>query len=144
MFRWICLFAILCSVLSAEDWPQWRGVNRDGKSGETGLLAAWPRGGPPAVWKAQGLGEGYSSVAVVGNRLCLYCDSWDGNLWIDHDPERPGLVVAAGDSGHGFKFAPALGKLIADIVERKPSPYAQRFAWRARGELAAEEARFTG
>jgi glycine/D-amino acid oxidase-like deaminating enzyme len=85
-----------------------------------------------------------ADAPVVGNRLCLYCDSWDGNLWIDHDPERPGLVVAAGDSGHGFKFAPALGKVIADIVEHKPSPYAERFAWRARGELRAEDARFTG
>jgi outer membrane protein assembly factor BamB len=52
-----------------EDWPQWRGPNRDGKSGETGLLRSWPEGGPELVWAAEGLGEGYSSVAVVGGRV---------------------------------------------------------------------------
>lgn len=41
---------------------------------------------------------------------------------IDHDPAYESLVVAAGDSGHGFKFAPVLGDLIADIVE-VPSPF---------------------
>src|SRR5450759_5188295 len=70
MFR--SLFPItlsLCTIALAADSPQWRGPNRDGKSTETGLLAQWPAGGPRLVWKAQGLGEGYSSFAVVGNRL---------------------------------------------------------------------------
>jgi len=70
MFRSVCLIAVSLGTLApAADWPQWRGPNRDGKSAETGLLAAWPAGGPHLVWKAQGLGEGYSSFAVVGNRL---------------------------------------------------------------------------
>jgi outer membrane protein assembly factor BamB len=60
---------LLCANASAADWPQWRGPNRDGKSPETGLLASWPKGGPRLVWKAQGLGEGYSQFAVVGSRL---------------------------------------------------------------------------
>jgi glycine/D-amino acid oxidase-like deaminating enzyme len=81
---------------------------------------------------------------VVGSRLCLYSDTWDGNFWIDHDPDRPGLVVASGGSGHGFKFAPLLGPLIADVVEGKPNPYAGRFAWRSRGELTTEAARSVG
>ncbi|MBI1880667.1 MAG: FAD-dependent oxidoreductase [Chloroflexi bacterium] len=86
---------------------------------------------------------GLADAPLLGSRLCLYCDTWDGNLWIDHDPERPGLVVAVGDSGHGFKFAPVLGGLIADVVERKPNPYAARFAWRPRGRLTTEEARYS-
>jgi outer membrane protein assembly factor BamB len=53
----------------AADWPQWRGINRDGISAETGLLDSWPAGGPHLVWKTKGLGEGYSSFAVVGGRL---------------------------------------------------------------------------
>ena len=56
-------------MLQAADWPQWRGPNRDGKSAETGLLQEWPKGGPRLLWRAEGLGEGYSSFAVVGNRL---------------------------------------------------------------------------
>ena len=53
----------------AIDWPQWRGPNRDGISAETGLLESWPAAGPPLVWKAQGLGEGYAAFSVVGDRL---------------------------------------------------------------------------
>lgn len=87
---------------------------------------------------------GLVDAPLIGSRLCLYCDTWDGNFWIDHDPAREGLVVAAGDSGHGFKFAPVLGGLIADVVERRPNPYAARFAWRARGDQLAEDARYTG
>jgi len=61
---------LLCLMqLHAADWPQWRGVNRDGISPETGLLKQWPAGGPKLVWKASGLGEGYSSFAVSGARL---------------------------------------------------------------------------
>jgi glycine/D-amino acid oxidase-like deaminating enzyme len=85
-----------------------------------------------------------ASAPLIEARLCLYCDSWDGNFLIDHDPDRPGLVVAAGDSGHGFKFAPVLGDIIADVVERRPNAAAERFRWRRRGELSAEDARFTG
>jgi outer membrane protein assembly factor BamB len=51
------------------DWPQWRGPERTGVSSETGLLAQWPKSGPPLVWSASDLGAGYGSVAVVGNRV---------------------------------------------------------------------------
>lgn len=39
----------LALAARAEDWPQWRGPHRDGKSAETGLLKTWPAGGPPLV-----------------------------------------------------------------------------------------------
>lgn len=66
------------SALSpAEDWPQWRGPARDGKSRETGLLASWPEGGPELVWAAEGAGIGFSSVAVVGERLFTMGDRGD-------------------------------------------------------------------
>jgi outer membrane protein assembly factor BamB len=56
-------------VLSAADWPQWRGPRRDGIAAETGLLKTWPAEGPPLVWRASGAGNGYSSFAVAGGRL---------------------------------------------------------------------------
>jgi len=37
-------------------WPQWRGRWRDAISRETGLLQAWPKGGPKVLWTADGLG----------------------------------------------------------------------------------------
>lgn len=52
-------------ICSGESWPQFRGLNRDGKSAETGLLKKWPDGGPKLVWSVEGLGIGFSSVAVA-------------------------------------------------------------------------------
>lgn len=49
----------------AEDSPHWRGLNRDGKCRETGLLRVWPEGGPKLLWTIKGLGDGFSSVAVA-------------------------------------------------------------------------------
>ena len=60
---------LLCEPVLAADWTTWLGPNRDGKSTETGLLTSWPEGGPRSIWHAKGLGEGYSSMAVVGNRI---------------------------------------------------------------------------
>ena len=72
---------------------------------------------------------------IVYTRRCLYSDTLDEHFWIDNHPVTEGLSVAAGGSGHGFKFAPILGKLIADILEQKPNLWKQRFLWR---ELTAE------
>jgi glycine/D-amino acid oxidase-like deaminating enzyme len=80
----------------------------------------------------------------IGERLCLYCDTFDGDFWIDHDPDREGLVVCSGGSGHGFKFAPMLGIITADVVEKKENKFSRRFRWRKRGKLKAEDARYTG
>lgn len=61
----------------AADWPQWRGPHRDGKSPETGLAGQWPEGGPPLAWRAAGLGAGFSSLAVVGERIYTMGDLGD-------------------------------------------------------------------
>lgn len=85
---------------------------------------------------------GLATAPIVYRRLCVYCDTRDEHFWIAPDPDRAGLVVATGGSGHAFKFAPVLGDLIADAVEGAPGPQAARFRWRpdlagARGEEAA-------
>jgi sarcosine oxidase/L-pipecolate oxidase len=51
------------------------------------------------------------------------------------------LIVATGDSGHAFKFTPLLGRIISDVLERTPNPFASKFAWRARGKITTEDAR---
>jgi outer membrane protein assembly factor BamB len=63
------LSLLISSAPGADDWPQWRGPNRDGLSRETGLLQSWPADGPPLVWKAAGLGNGYSTVTVHQGRI---------------------------------------------------------------------------
>jgi glycine/D-amino acid oxidase-like deaminating enzyme len=71
-----------------------------------------------------------ADAPIVYSRVCMYCDTHDGHFWIARDPDRKGLVIAAGDCGHGFKFAPVLGEIIADGVEEKPNPILQKFRWR--------------
>ena len=53
----------------AADWPQFRGPKRDDVSTEKGLLQTWPADGPPLVWTAKGVGGGYSSLSVAGDRI---------------------------------------------------------------------------
>jgi glycine/D-amino acid oxidase-like deaminating enzyme len=79
------------------------------------------------------LREAFPALAdapIARTRVCVYCDTWDGHFWIAPDPDRQGLVVAAGGSGHAFKFAPVIGDIIADAVEGRASPLLDRFRWR--------------
>jgi outer membrane protein assembly factor BamB len=65
---WLLILGL--PVTAAEpDWPQWRGPKRDNVSTETGLLREWSTDGPELVWKASGIGNGYSSMTIVGNRI---------------------------------------------------------------------------
>ena len=63
----VALFTTATAV--ADDWPQWRGPNRDGISKETGLLRQWPAEGPKLLWQVKDAGAGFSTPAVVGERL---------------------------------------------------------------------------
>jgi len=89
---------------------------------------------------------GLADAPIVFTRICLYCDTHDGNFWIAPDPERPELIIAAGDCGHGFKFAPVLGEIIADAVEGKSNPLLEKFRWRpeVKAGETKEAARFRG
>lgn len=48
---------------------------------------------------------------------CLFTNSWDEHFVLDTHPEYPQVSVAAGFSGHGFKFASVVGEIMADFVE---------------------------
>ena len=63
------LVVLLPGISTADDWPQWRGPERTGKSKETGLLRSWPKGGPKLLWKATGLGGTYSTPSVSNGRI---------------------------------------------------------------------------
>jgi outer membrane protein assembly factor BamB len=65
----VLLAGWLVMSASAADWPQWRGLERNGISPETGLLDAWPKEGPPQIWKTQGLGQGYAAFAIAQGRV---------------------------------------------------------------------------
>lgn len=63
----LCMFVV--NPAFAEDWPQFHGPRRDNRSDETGLLKQWPEGGPEMVWKAEGLGQGFSTVAIANGMI---------------------------------------------------------------------------
>jgi len=76
------------AVGRGDDWAQWRGPNRDGRSAETGLLATWPEGGPKRLWTADGLGDGFGSLAVA-----------DGMIYTTGIVDGVGTVSAVGIDG---------------------------------------------
>ena len=59
---------LVCSQLSADDWPQWLGPQRDGVWRETGILDKFPAGGPKVLWK-QPVGAGFTGPVVAGGRV---------------------------------------------------------------------------
>jgi outer membrane protein assembly factor BamB len=52
-----------------RDWPTFRGTDRTAVAPDTGLLTAWPEGGPPLVWEAAGAGRGYASLAIADGKI---------------------------------------------------------------------------
>ena len=67
------------------DWPQWRGPDRTGVSPDTGLLAKWPTGGPPLLWKATNIGSGYATVAIADGRVFTLGDRDDAEFIVALD-----------------------------------------------------------
>jgi len=53
----------------SEAWSQFLGPNRENRSPETGLRKSWPQNGPPLLWTARNLGEGYSAVSVAEGKV---------------------------------------------------------------------------
>lgn len=51
------------------EWNQFGGPDRNSVSKETGLMRSWPEEGPELLWTIEGLGRGYSSVAIHGGTL---------------------------------------------------------------------------
>lgn len=53
---------------------------------------------------------------LIGAQTCLYTMSPDGDFIIDVAPDAPQIVIASPCSGHGFKFAPVVGEILADLA----------------------------
>lgn len=53
---------------------------------------------------------------VKEHKVCMYTMTADEHFLIDHHPLSKNVVLAAGMSGHGFKFAPVVGEILADLT----------------------------
>jgi outer membrane protein assembly factor BamB len=97
LYSSVIILALLCASADAEtgSWAQWRGPDRDGHSSDKGLLKEWPAGGPKLVWKATGLGLGYATVSLAGDRLYTMGDKQDANYLLALNAENGQPVWSA-------------------------------------------------
>ena len=63
------------------EWNQWRGPNRDGISFEKNIDKNWPVDGPEVLWRTP-VGDGYSGIAVSGEKLFTMWDEGDSQYLI--------------------------------------------------------------
>jgi outer membrane protein assembly factor BamB len=125
------------SAQAPASWPGWRGPQRDAQSPDKGLLASWPATGPKLLFKATGLGTGFSSLAIAAGRVytmgdvdgtqhVIALDATDGKklwatavgpAWVDEFPGPRAtptvdgnLVFAVGTEGDAVALDAASGK----------------------------------
>lgn len=67
-FYFIQLFAL--TAVSAQDWPDWRGKNRDGAWNEEGIVTRFSQNQIPLKWRVA-VGPGYSGPTVAGGKVYL-------------------------------------------------------------------------
>jgi sarcosine oxidase len=53
---------------------------------------------------------------LVASKTCLYTETPDGDFVLDAIPGAPHVIVASPCSGHGFKFSPVIGEIVADLA----------------------------
>jgi sarcosine oxidase len=58
-----------------------------------------------------------AGVDWLRGTVCLYTNTPDEHFWIDAHPAHPQVQIVSPCSGHGFKFAPVIGEIVADLVE---------------------------
>jgi sarcosine oxidase len=59
------------------------------------------------------------SDRIAKTAVCMYTNTPDGDFIVDLHPEDPRIVVISACSGHGFKFAPVIGDIAADLVTKR-------------------------
>jgi len=64
-----------------------------------------------------------SDARVVETRLCVYNNTPDDDFIIDWHPQLERVLVVTGFSGHGFKFGPTIGRIAADLLQKRSTPF---------------------
>lgn len=69
--------------------------------------------------------------ALRASMVCLYTNTPDEHFLIDRHPRAARVLLASPCSGHGFKFAPVIGEIVADLVEQRAARFdLTLFRWR--------------
>lgn len=118
-------------IWEADDYVQLYGFPSSGIGGEGAKVAFFRKGQPctPETidrivhdhevemmreYLAQGLPQ--LNGRFLQGKTCMYTNTPDEHFVISEHPNHPQVAVAAGFSGHGFKFASVVGEILADIV----------------------------
>ena len=104
-----------------------------------GMKIAWHHGGsnvspdfvsrdvtPAEVESMRGLLRRYLPQAdgpLRSAAVCLYTNTPDEHFWIDHHPAHSQVIIASPCSGHGFKFASAIGEILSDLATTGKSQF---------------------
>lgn len=54
----------------------------------------------------------------IDHKSCMYFNSIDNDFYLDFLKNNKNIDVAAGFSGHGFKFVPIIGKIISELIDK--------------------------
>ncbi len=94
--NWILVSALAvwtCGALEAcgQDWPEFRGPERNGVSQERNLAESWPEAGPPILWQAP-VGVGGGSCSILGDRVYVMGALQDPGQTDRRAPRRDSLL----------------------------------------------------
>jgi sarcosine oxidase len=64
-----------------------------------------------------------AAIDYVGGKACMYALTPDRHFVISSHPREPRIMVAGGFSGHGFKFVPVVGEMVADLIAGERIPF---------------------
>src|SRR5436853_2116152 len=136
MFLAILVSCLIVGRARADDWPQWRGPQRDGISKEKGLLKEWPKEGPKLLWQRKDLGSGYSTPAVVGDRMFLLSNQGMENESVQALSVKDGKDIWSARLG---KVGPKQGPQYPAARSTPPVVGDALYALGSDGDLAAVE-----
>ncbi len=103
------LLFIFVTVTQAQDWPQWRGANRQAVVTQENLQLDWSASKPAVAWTFRKAGTGYSSPAIVGTTL--YCQG---------ATDEQGFAFALDTQTGELKWKQTLGK--ESVQDREIGP----------------------
>ncbi|MCP4256507.1 MAG: PQQ-binding-like beta-propeller repeat protein [Planctomycetes bacterium] len=106
----VCVILICASCLFAQDWPQWRGTNRDGKARGFRVPRQWPNE-LMQKWKKT-VGTGNATPALVGSKLYVFARQGD---------EEVTLCLNAG-SGNQIWMDKYTAQAVTGAARRHPGP----------------------
>ena len=74
--------------------------------------------------------------ALRSTVVCVYTNTPDGHFWLDRHPAHANVLIASVCCGHGFKFASAVGEILADLATHRAASF-ELSLFRSRWSLAA-------